>query len=176
MVSWALFCWLCPGVAISPLNAFSGVQMVGGTVLKPISCMATPPKPPKAKSIPHFSIYTLRTSSKLQGFMIPPACFSMVESSHPKYSQKRFSLPSHDWAGKLEQWPGHHSRETVSLKYGDSVIPSTQTNAFLWYSEWKPAMLAEDLVRQNITMNTYLVKITVGLIFFKFQLWNQVKS
>ena len=40
----------------------------------------------------------------------------------------------------------------------------------------KPAMLAEELVRVNMSINTYLVKITMGLIFLKFQLWNRVKS
>lgn len=146
MVSWALFCWLCPGGAIRPLNMFSGAQMVVVIVLKPISYMATPPKPPKAKSTPHLFIYTLRKIFKLKGFMILPACFSMAESSHPKYSLRHCSLPSHNWTGKLEQLPGHCTinNNPASLKYRNSVILSTKITAFLWYSEWKPAILARN--------------------------------
>lgn len=135
-----------------PLNLFSGAQMVEVIVLKTISCMATPPKPPEAKSILHFCVDTLRKkSTELQGFMKLPACFSMVESSHLKYYLKHFSLSSHDWAEKLEQWPGHWTKQTVSLNYSNFVIPSTKTNAFLWYSEWKPTMLAEELVTANMS-------------------------
>ena len=97
--------------------------------------------------------------------MILPACFWMVEESHPKYCLKHFSLPSHDCTGKLEQWPGHRTKKTISLEYSNSVIPSTKTNSFLWYSKWKPAMLAEELVRVNRNINTYLVKVTMVLIF-----------
>lgn len=123
-----------PSVAISSVNLFSGAQMVGVIVLKTISCMATPPKPPKAKSIPHLCIYTLRKISKVTRiYNITSMFFCIVESSHPKYCLKHFNLPSHDWTGKLEQWPGHWTKETASLKYSNSVIPSAKTNAFLWY-------------------------------------------
>lgn len=123
--------------AIRTLNMFSGAQMVAVIVLKPISYMVTPPKPPKTKSISHFFIYTLGKIFKLKGFMILPACFSMAKSSHPKYSLRHCSLPSHDWTGKLEQWPGHCTKNNnpASLKYRNSVILSTKITAFLWYSE-----------------------------------------
>lgn len=177
MVSWALFCWLCPRVAISaPWICFLVHRWWDWLFWKQF--LAWPPLQNHPKQNPsHTSVYThWEKSPSFQGFMVLPACFLMVEASHPKYCLKHFSLPSHDCTGKLEQWPGHWIKKTASLKYSNSVILSTKTNAVLRYSKWKPAMLAEELVRVNVSVNTYLVKITMGLIFIKFQLRNRVKS
>lgn len=176
MVSWSFFLLAVSKGCYQPPNLFSGAQMVGVIVLKTISCMATFPNHPK-QNPSHTSVFTHgEKSPKLYGFMMLPACFCIVESSHPKHYLKDVRLPRHDWAGKLEQRPGHWTKKTASLKYCNSVMPATKTNAFLWCSGWKPALLAEELVRVNMSINMYSVKTIMGCIFQKFQLWNRVKS
>lgn len=40
----------------------------------------------------------------------------------------------------------------------------------------KNCHIGKELVRVNVSINTNLVKITVGTCFSEFQSWNQVKS